>query len=69
VQDGTVKYIFMLDNQSETDTVKELVSAGAEVVYLRSMTIRTEDDVQNNVTYKTMMRENIDAIKKEVYES
>lgn len=63
-----VKYIYMLDSQEETDTIKELVSAGATVKKLRSMTVLTEDDVTNSVNYKTMMRDNIDALKEEVYE-
>ena len=58
----------MLDSQEETDTIKELVSAGATVKKLRSMTVLTEDDVTNSVNYKTMMRDNIDALKEEVYE-
>ena len=58
----------MLDNAAETDTVKDLVTAGAEIVRVRSMTIKSEKDIEDGTTYKTMMRETIDAIKKEVYE-
>ena len=43
INNGTVKYIFALDNQEETETVKELEELGAEVVHLRTMTIRTEE--------------------------
>lgn len=68
IQNKTIKYIFMLDNQEETETIKELKEAGAQIVHLRSMTIRTEEEVKNKVTYKNMMRDTIDAIKKEVYE-
>ena len=68
IQSGTVKYIFMLDSEEETDTVEELVTAGASVIKLRSMTIKTEEDLKTGITYKNMMRETIDAIKKEVYE-
>ena len=68
INNGTVKYIFALDNQEETETVKELEKLGAEVIYLRTMTIRTEEDIENDITYKNMMRNTIDAIKKEVYE-
>lgn len=68
IQDKTVNYIFMLDNAAETDTVKDLVAAGAEIVRVRSMTIKSEKDIEDGTTYKTMMRETIDAIKKEVYE-
>ena len=63
----TVKYIYMLDTDVETDIVKDLVKKGAKVKVLRSMTVKTENDLKNNVTYKNMMRDNIDAIKEEVY--
>ncbi len=68
VTDKKVKYIYMLDTDEKSDFVKELESAGAEVKALRSMTILTEEEVKNGVTYKTMMRDNIEEIKREVYE-
>lgn len=68
IKDGTVKYIYMLDNQEETELVKELESAGATIKVLRSMTILTEADIANGATYKTMMRDNIEEIKQEVYD-
>lgn len=69
INDKTVKYIYMLDNDPETETVKEMVAAGAEIKKLRSMTILTEEDIQNGVTYKNMMRDNIEAIKAEAFET
>ncbi len=68
IQNKDVKYVFMLDNEVETETVKVLKNAGAEVIMLRSMTVLTEDDIINSVNYKSMMRYMIDEIKKEVYE-
>lgn len=68
ISEKTTKYIYMLDNDIETETVKELVKAGAEIKKLRSMTVLTETDIENNITYKNMMRENIEAIKEEVFE-
>ncbi len=68
VSDKTVKYIFMLDNQTETDMVKELVGAGATVVKLKSMTVLSEEDIANQATYKTMMRDNVEDIKREIFE-
>ncbi len=69
INDKTIKYIYMLDNQEKTELVKELEGLGAEVKVLRSMTVLTEEDLQNNTTYKNMMRDNIEEIKREVYES
>jgi len=68
IKDKTVKYIYMLDNQQQTDIIKELVKAGAEVKVLRSMTVRTEEDLATGTNYKNMMRDNIEEIKREVYE-
>ncbi len=68
VQAKTVKHVFILDNMEESDIVKDLVKSGAEVIKVRSMSIKRETDKENGVNYKTMMQELIDAIKKEVYE-
>ena len=68
IKEKKVKYIFLLDNSEETKEIKELVSVGAKVVKLRTMTIKTESDITNSITYKNMMQETLDIIKKEVYE-
>lgn len=68
IGDGVIKYVYMLDNQEETDTIKEMVEAGAEVKKLRSMTVLTEEDIANGTNYKNMIRDNIEEIKREVYE-
>jgi len=69
IKDKQIKYIYMLDNQKKTETIEEMEAEGAEVKVLRSMTILTEEDIKNETTYKNMMRDNIEAIKSEVYES
>lgn len=68
VTDKTVKYIFMLDNQTETDFIKELSGSGATIVKLKSMTILSEEDIANQANYKTMMRDNLENIKREIFE-
>lgn len=68
INEKKVKFIFILDNKEETKEVKELAALGAKVVKLRTMTIKTEADISNGVTYKNMMQETLDALKKEVYE-
>lgn len=62
------KFVYMLDTDTENDFVKELVKTGVEVKKLRSMTVLSEEDIKNGVTYKIMMRDNIEAIKEEIYE-
>lgn len=68
IKDGSVKYIYMLDNQEETELIKSFVQEGAQVNVLRSMTVLSEEDIKNGANYKTMMRSNIEEIKREVYE-
>lgn len=68
VQDKTVSYIFKLDSDDINDAIKEVDDAGAEVIEIRSMTVKKEADLKDGTTYRHMMRETIDAIKKEVYE-
>lgn len=68
IQAKTVKYIFILDNMEESDIVKDLEKSGAEIIKIRSMSIKKESDKEAGVNYKTMMQDFIDAIKKEVYE-
>lgn len=63
-----VKYIFILDNEEETKEMKELAKAGLKIVRLRTMTVKKESDIANGITYKNMMQEMLDLIKKEMYE-
>ena len=68
ISEKKVKYVFVLDNQEETDEIKELIKAGAKLVKLRTMTVKSENDLANGITYKNMMQETLGLIKKEVYE-
>ena len=63
---GKCKFIYTLDNKNNNKIVKDLIAAGATEKSLRSMTIRTENEVNKKVSYENMMRENIDAIKEEI---
>ncbi len=63
---GKIKYIYILDTDKEDASVKSLEASGLEVKKLRSMTIRTEEEVEKNIKYEDMMRDNVDAIKAEV---
>lgn len=69
IKDGYIKYIYMLDNQEETELIKSFIQDGVQKNVLKSMTILSEEDIKNGSTYKTMMRDNIEEIKREVYES
>ena len=68
VSSGTIKYIYMLNGTKETDITKELESLGAQIIRINSMTILSEEQENENETYETMMRDNIDNFKKELME-
>ena len=68
ISDGTIKYIYILNDKKETDITKELESLGAQIIRINSMTILSEEDENENETYETMMRDNIDNFKKELME-
>lgn len=65
------KYIYLLDTEKgkESENVKKLVSAGAQVIYINSIETLTDEERTNKVTYQTIMTEFIDNIKKETYNS
>lgn len=68
VKDKKISYIYMLDTNEKTEFIEELEGLGAEVKIIRSMTVLKESEVENDINYKNMMRDNIEAIKSEVYE-
>ncbi|HBA37996.1 MAG TPA: hypothetical protein DCY94_04680 [Firmicutes bacterium] len=67
IKDKSIKFIYMLDTDEKSELVTELEGLGAEVRVIRSMTVLSEEEVANDVTYKNMMRDNIEAIKEELY--
>lgn len=69
IKDGTIKYIYMIENQEKSDLVKELENLGATVITLRNMTVLKEEDIQSGNNFKNMMRDNIEELKREVYEN
>ncbi len=62
-------YVFVTENEMNnySDTVKELVDAGAEVKKLNIMTLLTSKQRENKDDYITLMKENIENLKEEAY--
>jgi zinc transport system substrate-binding protein len=67
IRNKSVSNVFILDTDSSSTNVDTLKSLGATVVPVRSMTIRTDDEVKNNTTYETMMKAFIESIRNEAY--
>ena len=62
-----VTYLFELTGTEETETIKNLVSKGAQKKDIPNMITLTEEQSKNNNDYVDIMSEFIDAIKAEVY--
>ncbi len=65
----TLSYIFILDKNEEPTTIKNLVSKyNCELLNLNTITIITDEEINNNDDYLSIMYNNLEEIKKEVYQ-
>lgn len=63
-----LSYIFITEDQEDNDVIKELVNNyGAKTIIFRTMATITEDDVNSNNDYLSIMNDNINNIKEETY--
>jgi len=61
-------YVFVMENSKEYDIIKELKdNYNIETLTFRSLDTITEEDVENNDDYLSIMHINIDLLKKETY--
>ncbi len=65
-KEKVISYIFVTVD-TETETIKKLKDAGIEVKTIKSLNHLTEEEIDNKVTYKTLMDDNIELIKSELY--
>ena len=66
IKDKTIDYVFTTDGK-ETETLKSLKDEGAEIKTIKSLNHLTEEEVKSNITYESLMDENVDLIKSELY--
>ncbi|MEG0266673.1 MAG: metal ABC transporter substrate-binding protein [Bacilli bacterium] len=65
---GECNFIFAPNNEELNESVKKVVSAtNAKISYLHTLSNITETERNNNKDYITIMKENIEAIKNEIY--
>ena len=73
INDKKVKNIFITDEETDqetyTDTINKVKEAGAELKTLNTITLLNEEQKSNNEDYVTLMRENIETLKEEIYNS
>lgn len=68
INDKKVSYIFLIEGQQLTDKMNELIkNTSVSTVYIKTFANLTEDQKNNNENYLTIMNENIEAIRKEMY--
>lgn len=63
-----ISYIFMLSNDKPSDTINYLVNTyGLKIVYLNDLSNLSDSDRKNNKDYVSVMNDNIDALRAEIY--
>ena len=62
-------YIFVTDEENEnySKTIEEVKNAGAKLIVLNTMTILTSEQRESKDNYITLMNENIELLKSEIY--
>jgi len=64
-------FIFVTDietkNKTYSKTIEEVKKAGAEIKTLNTITVLTKEQRENNDTYISLMKENIELLKEEAF--
>ncbi len=71
IKNKEIKYVFVTDEEEAketyTDTINKIKEAGAELKVINTMTNLTTNQKNNNEDYNSLMRENIEMLKEEIY--
>lgn len=68
IKNGNVKYIYTIDSESLNDTVKSIIEkTNVEVIQLHPISNLTEKERNNKENYLTIYNQNIELLKKELY--
>lgn len=68
IKNGTIQYIFIKDNEEVNSTIQSILdSTDVETVSLHSLSILSEEDRKNELDYISIMKANIEKIRKELY--
>lgn len=68
IKNNEIKYIYMLDHDSENDNVKKLLSeTNVKTIKLKSLDTISDEERDNKFDYIKLMNENIELIKKGTY--
>ncbi|MDD3241607.1 MAG: metal ABC transporter substrate-binding protein [Bacilli bacterium] len=69
ISNGNVKYVFLLENYENSETVNSLIKeTNATTLTFRNLSNITDEERESDIDYFDIMRENIDTLKKELYD-
>lgn len=69
INSGKIKYIFAKNDEEISETVKSLAEENKiEILYLHTLVNLNDNERENNKDYVSIMNENLNLLKQEVYE-
>ena len=68
INNNNIKYIYMLQFDEESETIKHIKEkTNVNILTIKRLSSITDEERNNKKDYLTIMNENIDAIKLELY--
>ncbi len=68
IDNGTIKYIYIRQYDEPNETIKNLIEGtDVEIIKLHMLTNLTENEISNKQDYFTLMEENIELLRKNLY--
>lgn len=69
INNGEIKYIFLKNDEEISNTIQNIIDeTNVEVLYLHTLTNLKEEERKNNKDYISIMNDNLDILKQEVYD-
>ena len=67
IKNGTIKYLYVYEHTNITETINEIIKDKVETLQFRDLKNITDEERENDKNYLTIMYENLEQIKKELY--
>lgn len=69
IENNQISYIFLKENEEANGTVQKLIKqTGVETLTLKTLSNITEEESENNQDYLSIMNQNIETLKQELYD-
>lgn len=69
IKDGKIKHIYIKQNEDVSDTIKDIIKdTDVTIINLHDISNLNEDERNNRLDYITLMNENIEFLKEELYD-